>query len=190
MHASEQPTQQYMLHALDEPNFFSESERQALTHLSLADSGDNKAIFGALMLAPLFELCLADGATTTAEFAVIEDCVKSLERDFELASKEELESVGTTMGLLPFVPSLWKDADFLQARKILAASIERLDEPDQHTVRNWISKRSLQVAEASGGVFHLLSIPRNERPILHSVIEDLQLAKSAEGLHLIGKTEA
>jgi hypothetical protein len=177
-----------MLSALEQPDFFSQTDHAALAALGL-DSSDNGNLFGALMISPLLELCAADGATTTAEFAVLEECMKSLEHEFELASKEELESVGTSMGLLPFVPSAWCDDDFLRARKLLATAISRLSDDGQHAIRNWISKNALHVADASGGIFHLMNISRNERPILHAIIEDLHLSKCAEGLQLIGKTE-
>jgi hypothetical protein len=177
-----------MLSALEQPDFFSQSDRADLVALGL-DSKSNSSLFAALMISPLLELCAADGATTTAEFAVLEECMKSLEHEFELASKEELESIGTSMGLLPFIPSAWSDEDFLKARKLLSEATLRLSDEGQHSIRNWISKNALHVADASGGIFHLMNIPRNERPILHAIIEDLHLSKCAEGLQLIGKTE-
>ncbi len=41
--------------------------------------------------------------TSMGEFAVIEEFVRRIEDDFELATEDDLDSIGTEMGLLPMV---------------------------------------------------------------------------------------
>ncbi len=178
------------MRTIEGPGFFTPAERNKLATIHIAhdgsQEGDRRAL-AALMLSPLLELAVAGGATTTGEFAVIEDNVKRIERDFELTTKEDLETVGTAMGLLPFVTPEWTTADFEKARQLLRDAIGRLSENAQHAVRDFIARGALEVANASGGILHLLNISRNERSILHAIIEDLELERCAEGLYLIGK---
>ncbi len=179
------------MQTIEGPGFFSPADRDMLASLQITHDGSEDADrrgLAALMLSPLLELAVADGATTTGEFAIIEENVKRLEHDFELTTKEDLESIATVMGLLPFVKAEWKTSDFESARALLHQAILRLPEKVQHAVRDFIARGALEVANASGGILHLLNISRNERSILHCIIEDLELDRCAEGLYLIGKT--
>jgi hypothetical protein len=179
------------MQTIEAPDFFTSAEHTKLSQLQIKHDGSSDAdrcALAALMLSPLLELAVADGATTTGEFAVIEQNVQRIESEFELTTKEDLESVATAMGLLPFVKAEWTTADFESARALLQSAILRLPEKAQHAVRDFIARGALEVANASGGILHLLNISRNERSILHCIIEELELDRCAEGLYLIGKT--
>jgi hypothetical protein len=180
-----------MIHELENGAFFSEREQKELAGLGLP-SGDGETetreAFGALMLAPLMELSVADGATTSTEFGVLESYIRSLETEFELGTQEKLESLGTSMGLLPFLRGEWKTEHFATARTLLSGILERISERSAHDVRNAISKGCLEVAEASGGLIHIIhSIPADEQSIVHDIIQSLRLDTCAEGLKLVAK---
>ena len=178
------------MQTIEKAGFFDAAERESLRSLDvkLTDEVESERLaLAVLMLAPLMQLSTADGATTTGEFGVVESIVQRIESSFELATKEELESAGTAMGMLPFVPSAWKEADFVRARQLLVSALMRLPEDAQHAIREFIAKGALEMANASGGLLHLLNITQRERSTLHHIIEDLSLDRCAEGLHLIGK---
>jgi len=181
-----------MLHTPKTGKFFTAENATQLKTIGLPLDGSEECerlTLAGLIIAPLLELSTADGATTTSEFAVLEESIKRIEREFELATKEDIESLATPMGLLPIMNPEWKEADFTLARSILADVLSRCEEEGHHAIRNFIASGALLVADASGGLLHLLTISRNERSILHVIIEDLGLSECAEGLHLIGKIE-
>src|SRR6185312_1324986 len=147
--------------------------------------GEIREAFAGLMLAPILEVSLADGVTNPNEFEAIETYVLILENDFELCSKERLETLGTTMGMLPFVQSEWSKREFQDARTLLGGILKRLPESDAHRVRNAIAKACLHVATSSGGIVRFHTVQKNERHVLHDIIESLNLDQCSEGLNLL-----
>jgi hypothetical protein len=181
-----------MINSLDNPNFFNAPEPGKLRSLGLWQDGHTtpaKLAFAGLMLAPVMQISMRDSATSPNEFQAIEEYVRHIEREFELATKEDMESIGTEMGMLPMVKGTWDNSKFNAARSLLQAALEHLDEQEAHNVRNAISKGCLDVARAGGA--HFLSVhtvETKERPLILNIIHDLRLETTAEGLHLLGKT--
>jgi hypothetical protein len=179
-----------MISALEQEPFFTSEERASLRTLGLPDGESEAAAreaFGGLMLSTLISVSVADGATSSGEFEEIEDFIRRLENEFELATKENLESVGTNMGFVPFIKGSWGKEHFQRARGVLASALERIAETDAHHVRNELAKSVLKVAKASGGLLHLHNLHKSEVHVLHELVEELKLDQCAEGLHLIGK---
>src|ERR1017187_10207363 len=166
-----------MLNSLDDGQFFSEYEIDRLRDLGLwkeSHTTPAKLAFAALMLAPIMEIDMMDNMTTPAEFTAIEEFVHRIEDDFELATEDDLESIGTDMGLLPMVQSTWDTSKYLTARALLAGAIERLSEKEAHHVRNAIAKATLDVARAgTGHIIGIHHITKGEKPLLHQIAHEL-----------------
>jgi hypothetical protein len=148
-----------------------------------------KLAFAGLLLAPVMQLVMSDNATSSAEFEAVEKYVGRIQREFELATRSDLESVGTDMGLLPMLKGTWDTPKFFSARAMLADALGRLKESEAHEVRNEISRAALAVAHA--GSPHLISlhmVDEEERKLIHEIARDLQLERSSEGLNLLGKS--
>ncbi len=181
-----------MINSLDNKIFFPESDLRELRKLRLAagtDRSTTRLSFAALMLAPVMELSVRNRVTTPNEFEAIEEYLKEIEHDFELAPKEELEAIGTEMGMLPMIKGTWRPADFHIARNLLAEALDRLTEKEAHAVRNAIAKALLNVARAGGGHLITLHVVDSEnRPMIHEIVQSLKLDTTSEGLNLIGKT--
>ena len=180
-----------MINSLNNPDFFTNSEASTLRTLGLWQEGHTtpvKLALAGLMLAPVMQVTMLDSATSASEFQSVEEYLRRIEREFELATKEDLESLGTDMGLLPMVKGTWDTSKFASARSILAGVLERLEEAEAHGIRNAIARGCRDTAQAGGA--HLLSvhtIDAQEKPLLHEIVYDLQLESTAEGLHLLGK---
>ena len=180
-----------MINSLDNPNFFSVPESDTLRSLGLWPDGHtipSKLAFAGLMLAPVLQISMRDNATSANEFQAIEEYVRRIEHEFELATKEDMESIGTEMGMLPMVKGTWNNSKFGTARSVLGKVLERLDEQEAHDVRNAVARGCLDVARAGGA--HLVSVhtvETKEKPLIHEIIYDLQLETTAEGLYLLGK---
>ncbi len=182
-----------MLGSLENGQFFSDYEIDRLKELGLwqeSHTTPEKLAFGALMLAPIMEVDMQNRSVSMGEFAAIEEFVRTLEDDFELATEDDLESIGTDMGLLPMVQSTWDTSKYLTARALLAGAIERLTEKEAHHVRNALAKGMLDIARAGTGyVIGIHRIQKGERPLLHQIIHELRLETTSEGLHLLGQSE-
>ncbi|SRR5581483_810015 len=181
-----------MLNSLDKRPFFTDDELARLRTLGLWDESrpsPQRLAFAGLMLCPIMMIVVHDSATTAAEFETVVAYIRTLQREFELASREEIEGMGTDMGLLPMVRGSWTTAQFLEAREILAAALNRFSEPDAHAVRNAISKAALAVARAgSPYLISLHMLDKEERDLIMELIKALDLDKCAEGLHLLEKS--
>ncbi len=182
-----------MLNSLENGQFFSEYELTRLKELGLWQSSHTtpeKLAFGALMLAPIMQVDMHGRTTSMGEFTVIEDFVRRIEDEFELATEEDLDSIGTEMGLLPMVQSSWDTEKFVAARALLSGALERLTEREAHQVRNALAKAVLDVARAeSRHVISIHHISKHERPLLHEIVHELRLETTGEGLHLLGQSE-
>lgn len=176
-----------MLTSLEDSTFFSADEISQLREFGLdAPNADHRLAVAALMLSPLLELSTEDGVTTPTEFEAIEAFLERLEVEFELATRDELESVGTEMGMLPMVPGGWDRTRFINARTMLGYALDRMQESEAHAVRNAIASGCLAVATAEGS--HLISLHRvstDEQPLLASIVKSLKLDTTSEGLHLL-----
>ena len=120
-----------MLGSLENGQFFSEYEIARLKELGLwqeSHTTPEKLAFGGLMLAPIMQVDMQNRSVSNGEFAAIEEYVRCIENDFEIATEDDLESIGTDMGLLPMVQSTWNTEKYLSARALLAGAIERLSE--------------------------------------------------------------
>jgi hypothetical protein len=181
-----------MINSLDNSQFFDISDIDRLRSLGLWQENHTmpvKLAFAGLMLAPIMQISTMDRATSATEFQAIEEYVRRIEREFELATKENMETIGTEMGMLPMIKGTWGTAKFRAARAMLIWALERLEEQEAHDVRNAIAKGCLDVARAGGA--HLLSVhtvDTKEKPLIHEIINDLRLETTAEGPHLLGKT--
>jgi hypothetical protein len=181
-----------MLNSLENGQFFSEYEIERLRELGLwqeSHTTPEKLAFGGLMLAPIMQVDMSDSMTSANEFTTIEEFVRRIEVDFEIATEEDLESIGTEMGLLPMVPATWDTSKFMTARAILAGALERLTEPEANHVRNALAKAVLEVARVgSGHILGLHHITKHEKPLIHEIVHELRLETTGEGLHLMDKT--
>jgi hypothetical protein len=181
-----------MLNSLDNDQFFSEYEIERLRDLGLwkeSHTTPAKLAFGALMLAPIMQIDELDGSTSASEFTAIEEFVHQIESEFEIASEDDLESIGTDMGLLPMVQGNWDTSKFLTARALLSGALERLTEKEAHHVRNAVAKAALSVARAgSGHMINIHHVSKDEKPLLHQIVHELRLETTAEGLHLLDKS--
>ncbi len=181
-----------MLNSLENEHFFNDDEVERLRQLGLwQDSRTTPArlAFAGLMLAPIMQIVVRDRATTSAEFETVEDYLRRMEDEFGLATMADTESIGTDMGLLPMLEGNWNASKFLEARALLAQALTRLSERDADAVRNAISRAALAVARA--GSPHMISLhmlDREERDMINELIRELQLERSSEGLHLLGKS--
>ncbi|HEY3875853.1 MAG TPA: hypothetical protein VGM92_10275 [Candidatus Kapabacteria bacterium] len=182
-----------MINSLENGQFFSEYEIDRLTDLGLwkeSQSTPAKLAFAGLMLAPIMQIVMKDGHTSMNEFTAIESFVKRIRLEFELATQEDIDSIGMEMGMLPMVPSTWNDKKFLGARAVLAGMLERLTEREAHQVRNALAKAALDIAKAEGGhLITLRSISKDEKPLIHSIVQELRLQTTGGGLELLDKTE-
>src|ERR1700733_9044035 len=109
-----------MLNSLDNGQFFSEYEIERLRDLGLwqeSHTTPGKLAFGGLMLAPVMQVDMSDSLPSAAEF------MKRIEVEFEIATEDDLESIGTEMGLLPMVPATWDKDKFLTARAMLSGAL-------------------------------------------------------------------
>ena len=182
-----------MLNSLDNGQFFSEYEIERLRDLGLwqeSHTTPGKLAFGGLMLAPVMQVDMSDSLTSAAEFTTIEEFMKRIEVEFEIATEDDLESIGTEMGLLPMVPATWDKDKFLTARAMLSGALERMTEPEANHVRNALSKAILAIARVgSGHILGLHHITKQERPLIHEIVHELRLETTGEGLHLLEKTQ-
>ena len=180
-----------MLNSLDTPPFFTPQEIASLREIGLWQESHTtpaKLAYAGLILSPIMQLVMADNATTTAEFEAVQKFVTTMERSFELATRSDIESIGTDMGLLPMLKSTWDNDRFMRARTVLAGTLDRLTEVDAHDVRTEISRAVLSVARA--GSSHMISLhmlDKSEREVIHQLVHDLHLEKCAEGLTLMDK---
>lgn len=179
------------MNSLDTPPFFTPDEISGLRELGLwheSHTTPAKLAYAGLILSPIMQLVMADNATTTAEFEAVSRFVTTMERSFELATRSDIENIGTDMGLLPMLKSTWDNPRFLAARRILGGTLPRLSEADAHDVRTEISKAILSVARA--GSSHMISLhmlDKSERGVINELVRDLHLEKCAEGLSLMDK---
>jgi hypothetical protein len=182
-----------MLNSLENGQFFSEYEVARLKELGLwqeSHTTPEKLAFGALMLAPIMQVDMHGRTTSMGEFAVIEEFVRRIEDDFELATEDDLDSIGTEMGLLPMVKSTWDTSKFLAARAMLSGALERLTERESHQVRTALAKAVLDVARAeSRHIISIHHINKQEKPLLHEIVHELRLETTGEGLHLMDQSE-
>ena len=173
-----------MLNSLEGSAFFSDELRGQLRDLGL--SGTPRLILAALMLAPLLELSTDDRVTTPTEFEAIEVYLRRLEEEFELATRDEIEEIGTDMGILPMLPGSWDRLRFAKARTALAAILGKLPEDEAHEIRTAVAGGCLQVALAEGGsLINLRRVSSDEQPLIARIIDSLKLDRTAEGLHLL-----
>jgi hypothetical protein len=176
-----------MLTSLEDSNFFSAADLAELRSFGIEmPTGDHRLAMAALMLSPLLELSTDDRVTSPSEFEAIEDFLQKLEADFELATLDEIEALGTEMGMLPMVPGSWDRSRFSRTRQLLARSLDRMLEKEAHAVRNAIAAGCLAVATAEGG--HLISLHRvsdKEKPLVAEIVESLKLDTTSEGLRLL-----
>ena len=181
-----------MLNSFDTKAFFRDDEVARLRELGLWNASYTtpaKLAFAGLMLAPIMEIVVRDSATTAAEFETVENYLRRMEQEFGLATLAEMEAIGTEMGLLPMLKGNWNTPQFSEARSLLAQALTRLSERDADAVRNAISRAALAVARA--GSPHMISLhmlDREERDLIQALIQELQLERSSEGLHLLGKS--
>jgi len=181
------------MEALSRPDFFTQQELDLLPSVGLQvpkSSSDVRAILAALVLGSVIEVSMTDGATTTGEFEVVEELIEHLEDEFELASRERLQEIGTEMGMVPFIEGQWSREQFRQARMLLAIALDRLDEENAHKLRGVIAKYCYEVAKASGGLLKITNISDQEEHILQEIARTLRLETTAEGLHLISRTKS
>jgi hypothetical protein len=181
-----------MINSLENSEFFRDIDVRQLQELGLwhdSNTTPAKLAFAGLMLAPIMEIDLLDNATSATEFQTIEQYLRSIEWQFEIATESDLEDIGTDMGLLPMVKGNWTKEKFKSARGLLAATLERLTEKEAHNVKSAIAKAMLDVARA--GSPHIISfhgIDSKEGKLIHEIARDLQLHTTAEGLNLLGKS--
>lgn len=176
---------------LAENSFFTEEEKSALPTAGLiapSNETENRAVLAALLLASVVEFSMTDGATTTGEFEIIQEFIDKLEQEFELTNREQLEEIGTEMGMVPFISGDWTREQFKSARMILASALERLPEKNAHQFRAAIAKYVYETAKASGGLFKITNISTEEEHILHEIARTLKLQTTSEGMHLISRT--
>lgn len=181
------------MEALSRPDFFVQEELDTLPSIGIVtpkSSSDRRAVLAALILASAIEVSMTDGATTTGEFEAVEELIDRLETDFELASREKLEEIGTEMGMVPFITGQWSVEQFKKARRILASSLERLDDREAHRIRAIIAKACYEVAQASGGLLKITNISDQEEHVILEIARTLKLESTAEGLHLISRTRS
>ena len=180
-----------MLHTLDNKQFFSDAEITELRNLGLwkeSHTTPAKLAFAGLLLAPVMEIVLSDNATSNSEFERVQKYLARIEREFAIASSNDLESIGMDMGLLPMVKGSWNKAMFKNARTILAGALDRLKEGEAGRIRGAIATTALEVAQA--GSPHLISlhqIDSEEGRRIREIASDLKLETTPEGLHLLGK---
>ncbi len=178
-----------MLNSLQNDHFFSEQEIARLHALSLwqaSHTSPAKLAFAALILTPIMQIDQLDGMTSPSEFTVIGEFVRRIEREFQLATEEDLESIGTDMGMLPMVGGGWKTPQFVEARMLLAAAIDRLSEPEAQNVRNVLAQGVLQIARAgSGHIINLHKLPASQKPTLNEIVIQLKLGNTSEGLRIL-----
>jgi hypothetical protein len=180
------------MEALSRPDFYTIEELTALPGIGIITpetSADRRSVLAALILASVIEVTMTDGATTTGEFEVVEEMIDKLEREFELTSREKLEEIGTEMGMVPFITGVWSKEQFRQAREVLAAALERLDEEDAHRIRSLIAKHLYEAAKASGGLLKINNISDEEEHIIAEIARTLKLGNTAEGIHLLSRTQ-
>ncbi len=180
------------MEALSRPDFYTIEELAALPAIGLSTpetTSERRAVLGAMILASLIEVTMTDGATTTGEFEVVEELIDQLEQNLELTSRENLEEIGTEMGMVPFISGVWSREQFRQSREILAASLDRLDEVSSHKIRSLIAKYCYEAAKASGGLLKINNITDEEEHILVEIAKTLKLGSTAEGIHLISRTK-
>lgn len=173
-----------MLNSLEGSAFFSDDLRSQLRDLGLP-SAARPALAG-LMMAPILELSTDDRVTSPTEFEAIQEYLHRLEEEFELATRDEIEEIGTEMGMLPMVAGSWDRERFKKARTTLAAVLDKLPEEEAHEVRTALAAGCLSVALAEGG--HLINLRRvssEEQPLIARIIDSLKLDRTAEGLHLL-----
>jgi tellurite resistance protein len=181
------------MEALSRPDFFTQQEIDSLPSIGLQvpkNDSDRRAVLAALVLASVLEVSMTDGATTTGEFEVVEELIEHLEDEFELASREKLQDIGTEMGMVPFIEGQWSREQFRKARMILADALERLDDEEAHKLRGVIAKYCYEVAKASGGLLKITNISDEEEHLLQEIARTLKLETTAEGLHLISRTKS
>ena len=172
--------------------FFKEEEIGRMRALGLwlePSPAPTKLAFAGLMLAPIMEIVVHDNATTSAEFETVTKYIRTIEREFALASREKIESIGTDMGLLPMVAGTWTTEQYSEARSLLAQALNRLSENDASAVRTAITREILAVALA--GSSHLISIhslDREEREMIRELIRELELDTCVEGMRLLETT--
>jgi hypothetical protein len=174
-----------MLKSLDDSTFFFNELHSSLSGLGLGKYSP-RLTMAALMLAPLLELSTEDRVTSPSEFEAVEDFLRKLEEDFELATRDEIESVGTDMGLLPMLPGSWDRDQFKAARQTMVTLLEKLPSSEAHEVRSAIAAGCLAVARAGGGaIINLHRVSDDEKPLIAEIVSSLQLDATAEGLHLL-----
>jgi hypothetical protein len=180
------------MEALSRPDFYTTDELAALPAIGLntpENSSERRAVLGALILAAVLEVTMTDGATTTGEFEVVEELIDQLERNLELTSREKLEEIGTEMGMVPFIAGVWSREQFRQARAVLAAALDRLGDDTAHSIRSLIAKYCYEAAKASGGLLKITNISDDEESILVEIAKSLKLGSTAEGIHLLSRTQ-
>jgi hypothetical protein len=180
------------MEALSRPDFYTTEELAAFPAIGLITpdtSSERRAVLGAMILGSVIEVTMTDGATTTGEFEVVEELIDQLERSLELTSRENLEEIGTEMGMVPFISGVWSREQFRKSREILAASLERLGEEDAHKIRALIAKYCYEAAKASGGLLKITNISDDEESILVEIAKTLKLGTTAEGIHLLSRTQ-
>jgi hypothetical protein len=180
------------MEALSRPDFYTTDELAALPGIGIITpetSSDRRSVLGALILASVLEVTTTDGSTTTSEFEVVEELIDHIERDFELTSREKLEDIGTEMGMVPFITGVWTKEQFRQAREILATALDRLEDDDAHKIRSMIAKYLYEAAKASGGLLKINNISDEEEHIIAEIARTLKLGSTAEGIHLISRTQ-
>lgn len=181
------------MEALSRPDFFTTEELTAFPAIGIITpetTSDRRAVLAALILASVLEVSMTDGATTTSEFEIVEGLIDHLEQDLELTSREKLEEIGTEMGMVPFITGEWSREQFRNARQILAVSLDRLQEETAHRIRALIAKYCYEVAKASGGLLKITNISEDEENILLEIATSLRLTSTAEGIHLISRTNS
>jgi hypothetical protein len=181
------------MEALSRPDFFTTEELAAFPSIGIITpdtTSDRRAVLAALILASVLEVSMTDGATTTSEFEIVEELIDLLEQQLELTSREKLEEIGTEMGMVPFITGEWTREHFKQARQILAPALDRLDDETSHRIRALIAKYCYEVAKASGGLLKITNISEDEEHILVEIAKSLKLGSTAEGIHLISRTNS
>lgn len=174
-----------MLNSLEDSAFFSADLTADLRALGLSASTARQSM-AALMLSPLLELSTGDRVTSPTEFEAIENYLRQLEEEFELATRDEMEAIGTDMGMLPMVPGSWDRKKFVDARKVLAKVLRSLPQAEAHEVRSTIAQGCRHVASAEGGsLINLYRVSAGEKPLIAEIVESLELDNTAEGLHLL-----
>ncbi len=181
------------MEALSRPDFYTTDELAKLPAIGIVTpetTSDRRSVLAALILASVIEVTMTDGATTTGEFEVVEELIDQLERNFELTSRENLEEIGTEMGMVPFITGVWSKEQFRESREILAATLDRLPEDDAQKIRSLIAKHCYEAAKASGGLLKINNITDEEEHVIAEIARTLKLGSTAEGIHLISRTQA